>query len=71
MLPRSGGANHVSASFDCAVDPVRDLDTINSELCAKDLQFVNAAIEKEEADVKKGRSKGKNRGVAVAAFAPG
>ena len=60
------GIYHVVRAFDNdevlhvddSVDPVRDLDTINSELCAKDLQFVRAALQKEADDVKKGRSKG-------------
>eukprot|EP01061_Rhynchopus_euleeides_P004266 TRINITY_DN1352_c0_g1_i1.p2 TRINITY_DN1352_c0_g1~~TRINITY_DN1352_c0_g1_i1.p2 ORF type:complete len:403 (+),score=200.38 TRINITY_DN1352_c0_g1_i1:54-1262(+) len=37
---------------DNTVDPVRDLETIQHELCKKDLQVVIAAYAKEERDVK-------------------
>lgn len=36
-----------------SVDPVRDLETIESELCKKDLQYVLKAIAAEEKDVKR------------------
>lgn len=38
---------------DDAIDPVRDLDTIQLELCAKDLQYVDAAEAAALKDVKK------------------
>jgi len=38
---------------DDSVDPVRDLETIQYELCQKDLVYVESAIEKENKDVKK------------------
>ena len=40
---------------DDSVDPVRDLETIHSELCQKDLAFVLAAEAREEVAVKKDR----------------
>jgi len=41
---------------DETVDPVRDMEVIHGELIAKDLQFINAAIAKEEENKKKKRS---------------
>jgi len=38
---------------DDSVDPVRDLDTIQFELCQKDLAYVHAAVENEKKEVKK------------------
>ena len=38
---------------DESVDPIRDLETIQSELCKKDLEFVKKAISVEEVAVKK------------------
>lgn len=38
---------------DDSVDPVRDLETIQYELCQKDLVYVESAIEKENKDIKK------------------
>jgi len=57
------GVFHVVRAFeadevihvDDSVDPVRDLETINGELCAKDLQFVKSAEAKEIADMKKSK----------------
>jgi ribosome-binding ATPase YchF (GTP1/OBG family) len=40
---------------DDSVDPVRDLETINAELCAKDMEFVLKAKASEELAVKKDR----------------
>lgn len=42
---------------DDSVDPVRDLDTIQNELCKKDLEFVKKAYAAEELSVKKGGGK--------------
>ncbi|GIL89049.1 hypothetical protein Vretimale_16208 [Volvox reticuliferus] len=55
------GIFHVVRAFDSdevvhvddSVDPIRDLDTIQMELCKKDLEFVSKAEEKEIRDVKK------------------
>jgi len=55
------GVFHVIRAFDDVdvvhvdddVDPVRDLDTITSELCKKDLAEVKRAIADEQRDVKK------------------
>ncbi|GIL53329.1 hypothetical protein Vafri_8952 [Volvox africanus] len=55
------GIYHVVRAFDSdevvhvddSVDPIRDLDTIQMELCKKDLEFVSKAEEKEIRDVKK------------------
>ncbi|KAJ3363283.1 hypothetical protein GGF32_004550 [Allomyces javanicus] len=55
------GIYHVVRAFDSddvvhvddSVDPVRDLETIQSELCKKDLEFVNKAIAVEEQAVRK------------------
>ncbi|KNE67516.1 GTP-binding protein YchF [Allomyces macrogynus ATCC 38327] len=55
------GIYHVVRAFDSddvvhvddSVDPVRDLETIQSELCKKDLEFVNKAITVEEQAVRK------------------
>jgi obg-like ATPase 1 len=60
-IQRVDGIFHVVRAFDDAeivhvddtVDPVRDLETIQTELCAKDLQYVLRAVEAEERDVKK------------------
>ena len=38
---------------DDSVDPIRDLETINHELCAKDLTALKRAVTDEEKDVKK------------------
>jgi obg-like ATPase 1 len=38
---------------DDSVDPVRDLETIQAELCAKDMQYLKKAVEQEKLDVKK------------------
>jgi GTP-binding protein YchF len=38
---------------DDSVDPVRDLETIQGELCAKDLKFLEASVEKEVSRVRK------------------
>lgn len=38
---------------DDSVDPIRDLETIQHELCAKDLQALESAVARETADVKK------------------
>jgi obg-like ATPase 1 len=38
---------------DDSVDPVRDLETIQHELCAKDLAYLKRQVEQEKADVKK------------------
>ncbi len=58
------GIYHVVRAFvneeilhvDETVDPVRDMEVIHGELIAKDLQFINAAIAKEEENKKKKRS---------------
>jgi GTP-binding protein YchF len=42
---------------DDSIDPLRDLETIQSELCKKDLEFVNKAIQNEELAVKKSGGK--------------
>ncbi|PNW86362.1 hypothetical protein CHLRE_02g083600v5 [Chlamydomonas reinhardtii] len=55
------GIFHVVRAFDSeevihvddSVDPIRDLETIQMELCKKDLEFVEKAEEKEIRDVKK------------------
>jgi obg-like ATPase 1 len=55
------GIYHVVRAFDSdevihvddSVDPIRDLETINHELCAKDLAALKRAITDEERDVKK------------------
>ncbi|GLC33616.1 hypothetical protein PLESTM_000092200 [Pleodorina starrii] len=55
------GIFHVVRAFDNdevvhvddSVDPIRDLETIQMELCKKDLEFVSKAEEKELRDVKK------------------
>jgi obg-like ATPase 1 len=57
------GIFHVVRAFDDdavihvddSVDPVRDLETIQSELCAKDLDFVLKAEAREQVEVKKDR----------------
>ena len=57
------GIFHVVRAFDDesvihvddSVDPVRDLETIQSELCAKDLTFVKAAEAREKELVKRDR----------------
>jgi len=62
-IQRVDGLFHVVRAFedpdithvDDTVDPVRDLETIQMELCLKDLQYVKRAIEDEERDVKKSR----------------
>lgn len=46
---------------DDSVDPVRDLETISEELCAKDIEFANAAFEKAINDARK------NQGIARSA----
>ena len=38
---------------DDSVDPVRDLETIQHELCAKDMEYLKRAVEQEKMDVKK------------------
>lgn len=43
-----------------SVDPVRDLDTIQGELCKKDLEFLKPAIAAEATRVKKSTSKKPN-----------
>ena len=58
------GIYHVVRAFDNdeilhveeTVDPVRDMEIIHGELCAKDLQFVQNAILAEAENVKKKRS---------------
>ena len=55
------GIFHVVRAFDSeevihvddSVDPVRDLETIQAELCAKDMQYLKKAVEQEKLDVKK------------------
>ncbi|KXZ42091.1 hypothetical protein GPECTOR_208g403 [Gonium pectorale] len=55
------GIFHVVRAFDNdevvhvddSIDPIRDLETIQMELCKKDLEFVTKAEEKELRDVKK------------------
>lgn len=55
------GIFHVVRAFDSVdvthvddtVNPVRDLETINHELCAKDLAYVKRCREEREKDVKK------------------
>jgi obg-like ATPase 1 len=55
------GVFHVVRAFDSeevihvddSVDPVRDLETIQHELCAKDLAYLKRQVEQEKADVKK------------------
>ena len=55
------GISHVVRAFDSeevihvddSVDPVRDLETIQAELCAKDMQYLKKAVEQEKLDVKK------------------
>ena len=55
------GIFHVVRAFDSeevihvddSVDPVRDLETIKAELCAKDMQYLKKAVEQEKLDVKK------------------
>jgi ribosome-binding ATPase YchF (GTP1/OBG family) len=42
---------------DDSVDPVRDLETIQSELCKKDLEFVAKAITAEDLAVRKAGGK--------------
>ncbi|KAJ1553632.1 hypothetical protein HK096_007086 [Nowakowskiella sp. JEL0078] len=42
---------------DDSVDPIRDLETIQSELCKKDLEIVKKAIATEELAVKKSQGK--------------
>jgi obg-like ATPase 1 len=38
---------------DDSVDPVRDLETIQHELCAKDMEYLKRAVDQEKVDVKK------------------
>ena len=38
---------------DDSVDPVRDLETIQHELCAKDAEYVKRAVDQEKLEVKK------------------
>mmetsp|Transcript_5608 Transcript_5608/g.9677 ORF Transcript_5608/g.9677 Transcript_5608/m.9677 type:complete len:399 (-) Transcript_5608:59-1255(-) len=60
-IQKVDGIFHVVRSFDnpevChvddTIDPVRDLDTIQHELCQKDLAYVLSAVEQEKKDVKK------------------
>ena len=55
------GIFHVVRAFDSeevihvddSVDPVRDLETVQAELCAKDMQYLKKAVEQEKLDVKK------------------
>ena len=55
------GIFHVVRAFDSeevihvddSVDPVRDLETIQAELCAKDMEYLRKAVEQEKLDVKK------------------
>ena len=55
------GIFHVVRAFDSeevihvddSVDPVRDLETIQAELCAKGMQYLKKAVEQEKLDVKK------------------
>jgi len=42
---------------DNSIDPVRDLSTINSELCKKDLEIVGKGIETEAINVRKAQGK--------------
>lgn len=42
---------------DDSVDPVRDLSTINSELCKKDLEIVGKGIETEAINIRKAQGK--------------
>ena len=39
--------------MDDSVDPVRDLETIQHELCAKDMEYLKRAVDQEKLDVKK------------------
>jgi obg-like ATPase 1 len=58
------GIYHVVRAFDNdeilhvedTVDPVRDMEIIHAELCKKDEQFINKAVEAEAEQVKKKRS---------------
>lgn len=60
-MQKVDGIFHVVRAFDnpevChvddTIDPVRDLDTIQHELCQKDLAYVLSAVEQEKKDVKK------------------
>ena len=55
------GIFHVVRAFDSeevihvddSVDPVRDLETIQAELCAKDMEYLRKAVKQEKLDVKK------------------
>jgi obg-like ATPase 1 len=55
------GIFHVVRAFDNdevvhvddSVDPVRDLETIQNELCLKDLEYYKRAVEEEKKDVRK------------------
>ena len=38
---------------DDSVDPVRDLETIQHELCAKDMEYLKRAVDQEKLEVKK------------------
>ena len=49
MPLRERGGIHV----DDSVDPVRDLETIQHELCAKDMEYLRRAVDQEKLDVKK------------------
>ncbi|KAJ3156649.1 hypothetical protein HDU86_003873 [Geranomyces michiganensis] len=59
------GIFHVVRAFDNddvvhvddSVDPIRDLETILSELCLKDMEFLKKAVAAEEMAVKKGGGK--------------
>jgi ribosome-binding ATPase YchF (GTP1/OBG family) len=50
---------------DDTVDPVRDMDTIQSELCAKDLGVLEGLIEKEKDRIRKEKGKPKSADVPV------
>lgn len=54
--------------MDDSVDPVRDIQTINNELCIKDLGFVKTAIAAEELAVKKAQGKYKLSPVFIETF---
>lgn len=48
---------------DDTIDPVRDMETIQNELCAKDLAVLDGVIDKEKERIRK--EKGKSRGAEV------
>jgi ribosome-binding ATPase YchF (GTP1/OBG family) len=50
---------------DDTVDPVRDMDTIQQELCAKDLAVLEGVIDKEKDRIRKEKGKAKSADVPV------